>query len=81
MELQLIDKAEAIVKKYENELLEKGIKCEVFRKYVEKGTVKFVEDCPIEDSKLREILKKDYIPAGEYPIYLEENDYVILLSK
>ena len=54
---------------------------DVFRKYVEKGTVKFVEDCPIEDSKLREILKKDYIPAGEYPIYLEENDYVILLSK
>lgn len=35
MELQLIDRAEAIVKKYENELLEKGIKCEVSRKYVE----------------------------------------------
>ena len=35
MELQLIDKAEAIVKKYESELLEKGIKCEVSRKYVE----------------------------------------------
>lgn len=35
MEVQLIDRAEAIVKKYENELLEKGIKCEVSRKYVE----------------------------------------------
>ena len=35
MELQLIDKAEAIVKKYESELLEKGLKCDVCRKYFE----------------------------------------------
>lgn len=35
MELQLIDKAEAIVKKYERELLEKGLKCDICRKYFE----------------------------------------------
>ena len=32
---QLIDRAEEIVKKYEKELFEKGIKCDVSRKYVE----------------------------------------------
>lgn len=70
MELQLIDRAEAIVKKYENELLEKGIKCEVSRKYVES----VVEDTDFS--------YKDHInnPKYERRKNLKNKYYVIVLT-
>ena len=70
MELQLIDKAEAIVKKYESELLEKGLKCDVCRKYVESA----VEDADFS--------YKDHInnPKYERRKNLKNKYYVIVLT-
>ena len=70
MGLQLIDRAEAIVKKYENELLEKGIKCEVCRKYVES----VVEDTDFS--------YKDHINNPEYERRknLKNKYYVVVLT-
>lgn len=70
MGIQLIDRAEQIVKKYENELLEKGIKCEVCRKYVES----VVEDTDFS--------YKDHINNPEYERRknLKNKYYVIVLT-
>ena len=70
MELQLIDRAAEIVKKHENELLEKGIKCEVSRKYVES----VVEDADFS--------YKDYInnPKYERRKNLKNKYYIVVLT-
>ncbi len=93
MELQLIDRAEEIVKKYENELLEKGIKCTVSRKYVESvvGDVDRSYEDYINDptyERLKNIKNKYYVivltlsPAKKGEVKKEEcKDYSFVVSK
>lgn len=53
----------------------------MFSNCLEKGFIEFEKDCFIKDPKLLDVIEEKYIPAGKYPIYLEEDNYVIEISK
>ncbi len=48
---------------------------------VEIGKITFKEDCPITDPASLEVLDQKFIPAGEYSISKEEDDFVITIAK
>ena len=52
-----------------------------FLKYVEKGTITFAVNCPITDPELLAVLTTNHIPAGTYPIRLENDNFVITISE
>ena len=52
-----------------------------FLRYLENGTITFAVNCPITDPELLSLIKTNYIPAGTYPIRLENNNFVITISE
>ena len=52
-----------------------------FMKLLDEGTITFAENCPITDPELLAVSKTDYIPAGTYPIILENDNFVITISE
>lgn len=48
---------------------------------VENGTIIFHENCPIVDPEILAVVNEDYIPAGEYPITIENGEIIIAISK
>ncbi len=53
---------------------------ELFLSLVANGTIALFEDSPITDTELLAQLDDDYIPAGEYPIHLEDDNFVITIA-
>ena len=53
---------------------------EKFLDLVNKGTITFAIDSPITDEDLLAQLDDNYIPAGEYPIHLEDDNFVITIA-
>ena len=61
------------------------IQC-LYDKYVffeDQGVINFDNNCIITDREILSKLKDEsnYIPAGEYPIYMEENNFVIIIEE
>ena len=52
-----------------------------FVELLDEGTITFAEDSPITDPELLSLIKTNYIPAGTYPIRLENNNFVIIISE
>ena len=52
-----------------------------FMELLDKGTITFAENCPIRDPELLAVSETDYIPAGTYPIRLENDNFVITISE
>ena len=42
-----------------------------------RGIIEFAVDCPITDVDVLKLINKDHIPAGKYPIYRENNKFII----
>ena len=47
----------------------------------DEGTIEFAVDCPITDEDVLELIDKDYIPAGKYPIYRENSKFTIVIEE
>mgnify|MGYP006969179917 CR=1 FL=1 len=45
------------------------------------GKITFKEDCPITDPASLEVLNQNSIPAGDYPIIRQGEDFVIIIEK
>ena len=45
------------------------------------GKVTFKVDCPITDPASLAVLNRNYIPAGDYPIIRQGEDFVIIIEK
>lgn len=52
-----------------------------FMELLDEGTITFAEKCPITDPELLAVSETDYIPAGTYPIRLENDNFVITISE
>ena len=52
-----------------------------FVELLDEGTITFAEDSPITDPELLSLIKTNYIPAGTYPIRLENNNFIITISE
>ena len=52
-----------------------------FMELLDEGTITFAENCPITDPELLAVSKTDHIPAGTYPIILENENFVITISE
>jgi hypothetical protein len=52
-----------------------------FMELLDEGTITFAENCPITDPELLAVSKTDHIPAGTYPIRLENDNFVITISE
>ncbi len=52
-----------------------------FLEYVQEGTITFAVNCPITDPELLAVLTTNHIPAGTYPIRLENENFVITISE
>ena len=54
---------------------------EIYNDFIGLGAITFSENCPITDPKIVEAVGVNNIPAGEYPIRLENNNFVIIISE
>ena len=54
---------------------------EVFLQYVERGIIELEEDCIITDHDILKQIETNHIPAGKYPIYKENDDFIILIKE
>ncbi len=52
-----------------------------FMELLDEGTITFAGDSPITDPELLAVSKIDYIPAGTYPIRLENDNFIITISE
>ena len=52
-----------------------------FMELLDEGTITFAEKCPITDPELLAVSETDYIPAGTYPIRLENDNFIITISE
>ena len=52
-----------------------------FMELLDEGTITFAENCPITDPELLAVSETDYIPAGTYPIRLENDNFIITISE
>ena len=48
---------------------------------VEIGKITFSVDCPITDPASLEVLNQNFIPAGEYSIIMDGEDFVIIIAE
>ena len=60
--------------------MDKNLK-NMFFDLVKIGKITFSVDCPITDPAILEVLEQKFIPAGEYSISKEEDDFVITIAK
>ena len=54
---------------------------DIFAGFAEEGTITFLEDAVIEDEKLLDKIGENFIPAGEYNIIFDGEDFVIIVSE
>lgn len=54
---------------------------DIFTGFAEEGTITFLEDAVIEDEKLLDKIGENFIPAGEYNIIFDGEDFVIIVSE
>ena len=54
---------------------------EIYNDFIGLGAITFSENCPITDPKIVEAVGVNNIPAGTYPIRLENENFVITISE
>ena len=54
--------------------------CELYDSLVENGEIIFHENCPIDDPEVLAVVETNYIPAGEYPISKEGEEFIITIA-
>ncbi len=54
--------------------------CELYDSLVENGEIIFHENCPIDDPEVLAVVETNYIPAGEYPITKDGEEYIITIA-
>ena len=53
---------------------------DLYAAFAEEGEIEFAEDCPINDPDLLNEIDVDRIPAGKYPIYADEINFIIVIE-
>ncbi len=54
---------------------------EIYKEFINEGTITFPENCPITDPTIVSTVGIDHIPAGKYPICMEGKEIIITISK
>ena len=54
--------------------------CVLYDSLVENGEIVFHENCPINDPEVLAVVETNYIPAGEYPISKEGEEFIITIA-
>ena len=54
---------------------------EIYKEFINEGTITFSENCPITDPTIVSTVGIDHISAGKYPICMEGKEIIITISK
>ena len=54
--------------------------CELYDSLLENGEIIFHENCLINDPEVLAVVETNYIPAGEYPISKESEEFIITIA-
>ena len=60
--------------------MDKNLK-NLYLEHIRSGRITFTIDCPITDPEILKVLKQNFIPAGDYPIIRQGEDFVIIIEK
>ena len=53
----------------------------IYQSFLNRGFIEIKHDCPIMAPELLKLIDTDYIPAGNYPIFMRGDDLVIRFKK